>query len=217
MKRNIVIATIAAAALVGGGTATALAVTDDDGAPTPRSGERAASEVRDDDVLDDEDGQDDDVTEVKSPKTTAADALTAALRHTPGTAVSAELDDEDDADDDTGADVVTWDIGILDSAGSWHSVHVDPGTGKVLSSRTEREDADDTARVRAALEGSSTSAAEAAEAAAAQGTVTSIELDEDAGSPAWEAETRARNGTGHDWLVGLRTAQVTPDRSSDDD
>ncbi|MEV7344976.1 PepSY domain-containing protein [Streptomyces sp. NPDC093544] len=226
MKRNIVIATVVAAALVGGGTATALAVTGDDGTSTPQSDVRAASEVRDDDVLHDEDGQDDnsqddDVTEVKAAKVTAADALTAALRHTPGTAVSADLEDE--ADEDGGsakADVVTWDIDILDSAGKWHSVHVDPGTGKVLSSHTEREDdddADDAARVRAALKGSSTSAAEAAKAAAAQGTVTSIDLDEDAGTPAWEAETRTQSGTGHDWLVDLRTAQVTPDRSSDDD
>ncbi|MFD5632429.1 PepSY domain-containing protein [Streptomyces sp. NPDC127072] len=219
MKRNIVIATIAAAALVGGGTATALAVTGDDGAPSPRSDGRAASEVRDDDVPDGEDGRDDDAGEVKSPRTTAADALTAALRHTPGTAVSAELDDEDDEDDgDNRADVLTWDIGILDSAGDWHSVHVDPGTGKVLSSHTEHDDdADDAARVRAALKSGSTSAAEAAKAVAAQGTVTSIDLDEDAGSPVWEAETRARSGTEHDWLVDLGTARVTPDRSSDDD
>ncbi|MFD4529034.1 PepSY domain-containing protein [Streptomyces sp. NPDC058470] len=230
MKRNIVIATVVAAALVGGGTATALAVSGDDGASTPQLGARAASEVRDDDGLDDEngqdaDGQDDDVTEVKAAKVTAADALTAALRHTPGTAVSADLDDEADENGENGeaskADVVTWDIDILDSAGKWHSVHVDPGTGKVLSSHTEREDgdnnADAAARVRAVLKGSSTSAAEAAKAAAAQGTVTSIDLDEDAGTPAWEAETRTQSGTGHDWLVDLRTAQVTPDRSSDDD
>ncbi|MFJ2827365.1 PepSY domain-containing protein [Streptomyces sp. NPDC087263] len=232
MKRNIVIATVAAAALVGGGTATALAVTGDDGASTPQSGTRVATEVRDDDVVGDEDGRDDsgrdDSGEVKAAKMTAADALGAALRHTPGTAVSAELDDEDEGDDggdeddgddgNTKADAVTWDIDILDGAGKWHSVHVDPGTGKVLSARTEREDdaSDDAARVRAALKGGSTSAAEAAKAAAAQGTVTSIDLDEDAASPVWEVETLAQSGTGHDWLVDLRTAQVTPDRSSDD-
>ncbi|MFF1676694.1 PepSY domain-containing protein [Streptomyces sp. NPDC058256] len=211
MKRNIVIATIAAAALGGGGTATALAVTGDDGSPSQLSEVRAASDGRADDVREDEDGRDDDATVVKSTKATAADALAGALRHTPGTAVSAELDDDDDA--------VTWDIDILDSAGTWHSVHVDPATGKVLSSHTEREDddSDDAARVRAALQGSSVSATEAAKAAAAQGTVTSIDLDEDAGSPAWEAETRTQSGTERDWLVDLRTAQVTPDRSSDDD
>ncbi|WP_326720616.1 PepSY domain-containing protein [Streptomyces sp. NBC_00243] len=214
MKRNIVIATVAAAALVGGGTATALAVTGDDGAPSQLSEVRAASDGRADDVREDEDGRDDDATVAKSTKVTAADALAGALRHTPGTAVSAELDDDDDA--------VTWDIDILDSASKWHSVHVDPATGKVLSSHTEREDdsddADDAARVRAALQGGSISATEAAKAAAAHGTVTSIDLDEDSGSPAWEAETRTQSGgTEHDWLVDLRTAQVTPDRSSDDD
>lgn len=212
MKRNIVIATVAAAALVGGGTATALAVTGDDGAPSRASEVRVASDVQDDDVRHDEDGRDDDATVVKSTKVTAADALAGALRHTPGTAVSAELDDEDDA--------VAWDIDILDSASKWHSVHVDPATGKVLSSHTEREDDsdDDAARVRAALQGSSVSATEAAKAAAVHGTVTSIDLDEDSGSPAWEAETRTQSGgTEHDWLVDLRTAQVTPDRSSDDD
>ncbi|MFJ4829956.1 PepSY domain-containing protein [Streptomyces sp. NPDC088747] len=237
MKRNLVIATVTAAALVGGGTATALAVADDGGAPSRHPAVGAASGSETEDVRDGddthEDGEDDDVRAdgrdddraAESAKVTAADALAAALRHTPGTATSAELEDDDSDDGDDGddgrGDTLTWDADILGGTGVWHSVRVDAGTGKVLSSGTEREDddaddADDAARVRAALKDGFVSAVEAAKAAAARGTVTSVELDDD-GSPAWEAETRTAGGTDQDWLVDVRTAQVTADRSSDDE
>jgi uncharacterized membrane protein YkoI len=217
MKRNIVIATVAAAALVGSGTATALAVSGDNGASATR-----ASDVRvaDDDAQDsgvqqdddglkdgDDDGQDDDARQAASAKVTAADAISAALRHTPGTAVSADLDDDDDGS-------VAWEVDVLAENNAWHSVRIDPGTGKVLSSHAERED--DTAQVRAALKGASTSATEAAKAAAAKGKVTSVDLDEDGASKAWEAETRASDGAEQDWLVDLKTGKVTADHSDED-
>ena len=177
MKRNIVIAVVAAAALIGGGTATALAVTGG-GGDAPQ-------------------GTSTDVT----ADVTAADAIASALRHTPGTAVSAELDD------DRGA--VAWEVDVLAGDGTWHSVRVDTGSAEVLGSHTERED--DTAEVRAALKGASTSAAEAAEAAGAKGTVTSVDLDDDA----WEVETSAPGKAEQDWRVYLRTGAVTADRTDD--
>ncbi|WP_151478062.1 PepSY domain-containing protein [Streptomyces albicerus] len=221
MKRNIVIATVAAAALVGGGTATALAVTGDEDAQVKQSSVRVSDDDRsdrDDSVNGTDDDRDDrhdkaedgeNAAEAKAAKVDAADAIAAALKNTPGTAVSAELDDE-------GSSLV-WDVDVLSSGGSRHSVQVDPGTGKVLGSHADAEDADDTAQVRAALKGSSVSAAEAAEAAAAKGAVTSVDLDEDGRTHAWDVETTASNGAEKEWKVDLKSAKVTADTSSDDD
>ncbi|MCX4905319.1 PepSY domain-containing protein [Streptomyces sp. NBC_00878] len=218
MKRNIVIATVAAAALVGGGTATALAVTGDEDTPVKKSSVRVSDDDRDNrddrddsvEVADDNDNDADseDASEAKAAKVTAADAITAALKSVPGTAVSADLDDE-------GTSLV-WDVDVLSSGGAWHSVKVDPGTGKVLGSHTERDDADDTAQARAALKGTSVSAAEAAKAAAANGKVTSVDLDEDGRTHAWDVDTTASNGTEKGWNVDLNSAKVTADRASDD-
>ncbi|KOV21238.1 PepSY domain-containing protein [Streptomyces sp. XY152] len=204
MKRNIVIAVVTAAALVGGGTATALAVAgDDDGAASVARAENRAGDDdrRDDEGREDDRGDDRDGRAV-SGGVTAADAIAAALKHTPGTAVSAELDDE------------AWEVDVLGGGDTWHSVRVDPGDGKVLDA--QKDDEDDAAEVRAALKGASVSAAEAAEAAAAEGTVTSVELDDDKG---WEAETRASGGDERDWRVDPGSGKVTADRGdgSDDD
>ncbi|MFD0061815.1 MULTISPECIES: PepSY domain-containing protein [unclassified Streptomyces] len=198
MKRNIVIATIAAVALIGGGTATAVAVAGDD--DTTSAGTSTASRGT---------GHDDDrakhVTEVRAAKVTASDAIAAALKSVPGTAVSAELDDENDE--------VVWEVEVLNGT-TWHDVLVDPATGKVTGSHTSRHD--DTARVTAVLKGARTTAQDAARAATAKGTVTEIDLDDDGTAHAWEAETTAANGTDADWRVDLRTGAVTPDRSSHD-
>lgn len=198
MKRNIVIATIAAVALIGGGTATAVAVAGDD--DTTSAGTSTASRGT---------GHDDDraehVTELRTAKVTASDAIAAALKSVPGTAVSAELDDENDH--------VVWEVEVLNGT-TWHDVLVDPATGKVTGSHTSRHD--DTARVTAVLKGARTTAQDAARAAAAKGTVTEIDLDDDGTAHAWEAETTAANGTDADWRVDLRTGAVTPDRSSHD-
>ncbi|WP_405478529.1 PepSY domain-containing protein [Streptomyces sp. NBC_00009] len=199
MKRNIVIATIAAVALIGGGTATAVAVSGDD--DTTSAGTSTASRGT---------GHDDDraehVTELKTAKVTASDAIAAALKSVPGTAVSAELDDENDH--------VVWEVEVLNGT-TWHDVLVDPATGKVTGSHASRHD--DTARVTAVLKGATTTAQDAARAAAVKGTVTEIDLDDDGTAHAWEAETMAANGTDADWRVDLRTGAVTPDRSTHDD
>ncbi|MBA5223397.1 PepSY domain-containing protein [Streptomyces griseoaurantiacus] len=230
MKRNIVLAVVAAAVLAGGGTATALAVADDDGpgaddrvASAGRSGQDRADDAADDrddrDDYDDrgdgrhhdrhhdgryddgrdgrdgrdDDGREDDSAAASSAKVTAAEAIAAALRHTPGSVVSAELDD------------AVWSVEVLSSDDSWRDVRVDPGTGEVRGVRAEHEDAEDLAEARAALKGASTSAEEAARAAAAKGTVTSVELDE----RGWEAEALTSGGGERDWTVGLRGADVT--------
>ncbi|MET7940590.1 PepSY domain-containing protein [Streptomyces sp. NPDC005302] len=201
MKRNIVIATVAAAALIAGGTATSLAVTGGGtAAPATRaSGQPGADDRRDDRTV--------DGTNLAGGKAvTAQDAIGRALEHTPGTAVGAELDDENGS--------VVWEVEIIGGDGTWHEVRVSPAAGTVLGSRTGHED--DAARVRAALDGTSVSAAEAARAAAAKGRVTEIDVDEDSGTPAWKVETLTSDGVEQEWRVGLDTARVTADHRSHD-
>ncbi|MGP4006140.1 PepSY domain-containing protein [Streptomyces sp. 4N124] len=200
MKRNIVIAAVTAAALIGGGTATALAVTGDDDAPARQ---KDATVTRDDAA-----------PRVESGTVTAADAIAAALKETPGTAVSADLDDDRDDDGDDGA--AGWKVRILADDNTWHQVRIDPANGNVLGSHTGREDDDDdTAGVRAALKGTSVTAAQAAEAAAAKGTVTDVDLDDDGRSKAWDVSTGSGKDD-RDWRVDLKTGKVTADSDDDD-
>ncbi|MET9581258.1 PepSY domain-containing protein [Streptomyces sp. DT199] len=211
MKRNIVIAAVTAAALIGGGTATALATTGDDqgSARQAATTQLSNSDVRDD--RDDDGDRDDDAEKTVSADVTASEAIASALKHTSGTVVSAELDDEDD-----GGKVV-WTVDVLSGDNTWHSVSVDPANGKVLGSHTDDED--DTAQVRAALKGSSVTAEEAAKAAAGKGVVTSVDLDDDGKNKSWEAETRKSGGAEQDWKIDLASGKVTADRADaqDDD
>ncbi|MFF6637661.1 PepSY domain-containing protein [Streptomyces althioticus] len=196
MKRNIVIAVVTAAALVGGGTATALAVAGDDDDTT--------SVTRTDDGRDD--ARDDDRDGAAAPaagKVTAAEAIAAALDHTPGTAVSAELDDG------------SWEIDVLAEGDTWHTVRIAPDSGKVLGA--QQDDEDDAAEVRAALKNAKVTAEQAAKTAESKGTVVSVDLDDDGDDRAWETETRASGGDERDWKVDLRSATVTADRDDDSD
>ncbi|MEU0894292.1 PepSY domain-containing protein [Streptomyces massasporeus] len=211
MKRNIVIAAVTAAALIGGGTATALATTGDDQGSARQA---ATTQPSNDDVRDDrdDDGDRDDAAEkTVSADVTASEAIASALKHTSGTVVSAELDDEDDGDK------VVWTVDVLSGDNTWRSVSVDPANGKVLGSHTDDED--DTAQVRAALKGSSVTAEEAAKAAAGKGVVTSVDLDDDGKNKSWEAETRKSGGAEQDWKIDLTSGKVTADRADaqDDD
>ncbi|MFE1250296.1 PepSY domain-containing protein [Streptomyces sp. NPDC058735] len=189
------IAAVAAAALIGGGTATALATTDDDGGSARQAaGPRPA-------------GGDDDAARAASADVTASEAIAAALKHTSGTAVSAELDDEDGK--------AVWEVDVLPADDTWHSVRVEPSGGKVLGAHTDDED--DAAQARAVLKGSSVTAEEAAKAAAGRGVVTSVDLDDDGGNTSWEAETHTTGGAEREWKAGLTSGKVTPDRSDDQD
>lgn len=207
MKRNVVLAAVIVAALAGGGTVTALAVSGDD----DRGGAVSADDRRDDDDRDEArgDDRDDDARgdggagSVTAGGVGAADAVAAALRHTPGTAVSADLDH-----DDRGGRAA-WEVDVLSGNGTWHSVRVDPATGRVTGDRAEDED--DTAEVRAALKGTAVTAGEAAKAVGGKGTVTSVDLDDDRDA-AWEVETRDGSG----WRVDPNSGRVTADRSDDD-
>ncbi|WP_425829485.1 PepSY domain-containing protein [Streptomyces fractus] len=202
-RRTTVISAIAAVALLGGGTATAVAVSDDDGSS---SATKSSVRVKDDDGVSD---AQEEANEAKGAKVSAEDAIAAALKHTPGTAVGADLDSDDGR--------LVWEVDVIGSGATWQHVDVDPGTGKVLGSHTERDDDDSAARVAAVLKDASTSAEDAARAAAPKGTVTSVDADDDGAVKVWEVETTSPNGAQHDWHVDLRSGAVTVDHSSDDD
>ncbi|MGD6743260.1 PepSY domain-containing protein [Streptomyces sp. BH106] len=204
-RRTTVISAIAAVALLGGGTATAFAVTGDDGSS---SAAQSSVRVKDDDGVSD---NQEEINEVKGAKVSAEDAIAAALKHTPGTAVGADLDSDDGR--------LVWDVDVIGSGNKWQHVEVDPGTGKVLGSHTERDDdGDDSAsRVAATLKDAATSAEDAAKAAGAKGTVTSVDADDDGSVKVWEVETTSANGAEHDWHVDLQSGAVSVDHSSDDD
>ena len=216
MKRNLVLATVAAAALIGGGTVAAYAGSGDDGASPRQSDVRLAGDrddtARDDDGGDRHDGRDDDRDgrddrdEARSQAgrtgVTAADAIAAALERTPGTAVSAELDDD-------GSRV--WEVTVVKGDGTEHDVRVSAGDGKVLSDRRDDDDDREGRADLAALKGASVDAREAAEAAAAKGVVVEIDLDDD-GPAVWKAET-----TRGEWNVDLKSGAVTPHHDDDHD
>jgi uncharacterized membrane protein YkoI len=194
MKRNIVIATLTAAALATGGTVAAFAAGDDEATATQRQTNTGAQAAA-------------DRTAVRGADVTAAEAIAAALKHTPGTALSADLDDD-------GA--TAWEVSVVKSDGTEYDVRIAPDSGKVLGAQRDTDDdndSDDRAEL-AAVKGAQTDAREAALAAAAKGTVTEVGIDDDNGTVAWSAETV--KGTGHgEWNVALDTGKVTQDREED--
>ncbi|MFD7940244.1 PepSY domain-containing protein, partial [Streptomyces sp. NPDC059755] len=112
MKRKLVIAAVAASVVIGGGTAVAFA---DDEARTGAAEVRAAGPV----AADRAEG-----STASSSKATAAEVIAAALRHTPGTAVGADREDD-------GADAGTWHVDVVQADGVERTVAVSPDTGKV--------------------------------------------------------------------------------------
>ncbi|MEV5595156.1 PepSY domain-containing protein [Streptomyces sp. NPDC052496] len=210
MKRNIVIATVAAAALVGGGTATAVAFSGDSAAPSAPSASatpRSSVDVPDDDVHE-------DAREARAATVSAPQAAAAALKATPGTVTGIDLDQDRPG--------LVWEVDVLGKDGTWHEVTLDAGNAKVLNQHVEHEGDDHgIARARAGLKGTTVDAAQAAEkAAATYGKVTSVDLDDDHRStPVWEVETVSKDGKEHQLNVDPKTAAVTvapQDKDNDD-
>ncbi|MET8676793.1 PepSY domain-containing protein [Streptomyces sp. NPDC004647] len=227
MKRNTVIATVTAAVLVAGGTAGAAAVADDGGAAARKASVRVAGDGPERD-----DVPDAGAAKTTAARTTAAQAIDAALEAAPGMVASAELDDnDDDTDGNDGNDGKdgkdakdgtrgpVWEVDVLGADGTWHDVTVDAGNAEVLGSHTDREHDDN---LRSALKNADTDAKEAAAAAlkSVPGTVESVDLDDDAKAGAWEAEVRGKDGKQHDLLVDAKSGEVTAsadDEDGDDD
>lgn len=206
-RRTTVISAIAVVALVGGGAATAVAVSSGSSSPgSSTQSSQSSVRVEDDGVSDAQEN----INEAKGAQVGAEDAIAAALKHTPGVAAGADLDSDDGR--------LVWEVDVIGSGTTWHHVEVDPGTGKVLGAHVDRDDDGDAARVSAALKGASTSASDAARAAASKGKVTSVDADDDGASGrVWEVETTSANGAEHDWHVDFGSGAVTVDRHSDRD
>ena len=205
MKRNIVIATVAAAALIGGGAFAASASGDDDSAPVRgKTNVQTVADDRDDSRDDDrrdddrDDDSRDDTPRTATAEVTAADAVAAALKHTSGTAVSVDLEDD-------GAD--RWEVEVVKSDGTEYTVRVAADTADVLGA--QRDDDSDGRDELAALRGTTVTAEEAARAAAAKGTVVEVDLDDD-GPAVWSVET-----TQGEWTVDAKTSTVTQERDDD--
>lgn len=190
MKRKLVIAAVVASVAIGGGTAVAFADDDARGTTADVRTARPAAEAP------------------GSADVSAAEAIAAALKARPGTAVSADLDTEA-GDDDRG-----WEVEILGTGTTSYDVLVDPATGRVLGTHTAGDDADDVREARTLLRGTGVTAAEAAEKATTKGFVTSVDLEAD-GAGAWEVETDGSSAEERDWNVALDDAKLTAVRDDD--
>ncbi|UQA93053.1 PepSY domain-containing protein [Streptomyces halobius] len=219
MKRNIIIATTAVAALIAGGTATAVAVNGDDepgGAQTSAqlaAQDQSSIRVQDDDRDDnDRDGGLEDLREARAAKVSAPDAAAAALKAVPGTVTELDLDEDRPG--------LVWDVDVLGQDNKWHDITLDAGNARVLNHHIDHEDDDEHGQgyVRDQLKGAKTDAAGAARtAAAAHGTVTAVDLDDDYGPKAvWEVETVTEDGTEHTVLVDPQSGKLTAAPAQDD-
>ncbi|MDW6063032.1 PepSY domain-containing protein [Streptomyces sp. FXJ1.4098] len=83
----------------------------------------------------DHDDSDDEAALARSAKTGLGQAVDAALKKIPGTATSAELDDDNGRS-------AAWDIDVTDAKGAEHEVTVDARSGKVTAVRAD-DDHDD--------------------------------------------------------------------------
>lgn len=194
MKRNIVIATLTAVALAGG-TVAAFAAGDDE----REGGSVQVVSDRDDDAA--EDRAEDRTVARSGAGITAAEAIAAALRHTPGTVDSAQLEDD-------GADAGAWGVDVVREDGAEYDVEVS-GSGEVLGVQRDSDKRDSEEQAEsAALKGAKVDAREAALAGAAKGTVTEVGADDENDAVVWGVET-VKDGTTSEWTVSPATGEVT--------
>ncbi|MBT2368585.1 PepSY domain-containing protein [Streptomyces sp. ISL-10] len=212
MKRNLVIATVAAAVLVGGGAYTAVAVSADASTSSSASASASASTSTTTAVRDDDDH--DEELAAPAGSVTLSEAVAAALKQTPGTVDSVDLADDGDGH---------WEVDVLGKDDRTHELRVDSsnGTARVVDGDDGDDDADDR-HDRAALRSASVDANEAVSAALRAhpgATVTSVDFDDDGGAH-WEVELH--DGKADDETearVDARTGKVShpqDDDASDD-
>lgn len=209
MKRNAAIAALTAVAVIGGGAAVVAAATGDDSPATAAPGDRVSlvseqgstdTADRDDDRGDDRGDKSDDARDDRDDKgavadpgnVTAAQAIAAALKHTSGTVLSADLDDDGQA---------RWEVEVATGGRTVHEIEVDSTSGKAVRAETDRDE-DDAPAELAAVKGAKVSAEDAigAVARAADKAVTSVEFDDGR----WEVEVGEA-----DWAVGLGSPKAT--------
>ncbi|MGR8008234.1 PepSY domain-containing protein [Streptomyces hypolithicus] len=128
--------------------------------------------------------------------TTLDKATAAAAKSVPGTVAGAELDDGQ-----------VWEVDVYGKDAKWHEVDVN-------ATKAEARLSDDGDRAPKATKVDINEAAAAA-LKTRPGTLTSIELDDDEGTGAWEAEIRGKDGREHELKVDATSAKVTPTHDDD--
>lgn len=201
--RKSVIA-VTAVALLAGGTATAFAISGSDEAPAADQRTNSSLQTAGDDG--------DDDRQALQAKTSAEQAIAAALKVRPGQVESAELDDEDDSSS-------VWEIDIYGKDKRWYDVHIDARSGKVVTNRQDREDNDDDRDELSELKSAKITAAQASAAALKEiaGTLESIELDDEDDRPGWEAEVITKDGISHTVTISAMNSQVIKTEADSDD
>ncbi|CAL9525457.1 hypothetical protein SUDANB106_03947 [Streptomyces sp. enrichment culture] len=143
MNRKLVVAAVATAALAVGGGTLAFAEDDTDRSALAASLRAGADTVGRGDTDDRDDSRDDRSDDDRGERQTLRgagitlqEAVAAALKAVPGTAESAELDDDD-------SDRLVWDVDVLGEDGAWHEVSVDADSADVLERGAGSDDGDD--------------------------------------------------------------------------
>ncbi|NUV63061.1 PepSY domain-containing protein [Streptomyces sp. CAI-85] len=195
MKRTFAVAAVVTSLALAAAGGTALALADDEpDTGTARTAHTVTAAQADTTAKADKADKAD-----TAQQTGIAKALAAALAHTPGTAVAADREDD-------GRDAGAWEVDVVTADGTEYTVIVSPDSTEILGAHRDGGD-DDGREDLAALKGTTVDAREAAEAVAAKGTVTDVELDDDGGTAAWSVET-AKAGA---WTVDARTGDVARD------
>lgn len=214
MKRNVIIATVAAVGVVGGAALAGTALAEDGTAEdrTPRTLNTGTSEAGSDSGAADRGADErDDRGEGKARQDTAGSdgnsghswisaeqAVARALKAEAGHAYKLELEEDDRV----------WEVDILTKGGEWRQVDVARKGGEVLRSKTDDDDDDNrpgkAERVRAVLEGAKVSLGDAARIAneRVSGTIEEIELEKR--GTVWEVEFEDVDGRDDDDDVELR-------------
>ncbi|MBU7596346.1 PepSY domain-containing protein [Streptomyces sp. P38-E01] len=197
MKRNVIIATLAAAGVAGGAVlaGTAFADDGDDRKPASRTLNAGADDAGSDD-RDDRGGSKDGKGNGGS-WISAEQAVGQALKAEPGHAYKLELEDDDRV----------WEVDILTEDGEWRRVDVARKGGEVVSSRTDDDDDrnERTAKqVRAVLADAKTSLADAARIANERVPGTIDEIDLEKRGTVWKVDFEKVDGRDDDDDVELR-------------
>ncbi|MFG3091954.1 PepSY domain-containing protein [Streptomyces antibioticus] len=195
MKRTFAVAAVVTSLALAAAGGTALALADDEPDTGTARTTHTVTAAKTDTTAKADKADKADTTQ----QTGIAKALAAALAHTPGTAVAADREDD-------GRDAGAWEVDVVTADGTEYTVTVSPDSTEILGAHRDGGD-DDGREDLAALKGTTVDAREAAEAVAAKGTVTDVELDDDGGTAAWSVET-AKSGA---WTVDARTGEVSRD------
>ncbi|MCK1797523.1 PepSY domain-containing protein [Streptomyces sp. XM4193] len=199
MKRNVIIATLAAAGVAGGAVLAGTAFADDGDDRKPAS--RTLNAGADDAGSDDRDDRDDrsgskDGKGSGGSWISAEQAIGQALKAEPGHAHKLELEDDDRV----------WEVDILTEDGKWRQVDVARKGGEVVSSRADDDDDrnERTAKqVRAVLADAKTSLADAARIANERVPGTIEEIDLEKRGTVWKVDFEKVDGRDDDDDVEL--------------